>query len=79
MYMCIFIIYDFLNKKIAALNTKHKTQMHWHPLFIKWCLNISRVSPKAYDILRESGIQLPTHCILNDYTHSMSAKPGSRH
>ena len=34
------------------------------------------MSPKAYDILRESGVQLPTRRTLNDYTHWISAKPG---
>ncbi len=34
------------------------------------------MSPKAYGILRESGIQLPTRRTLNDYTHWISAKPG---
>ena len=47
--------------------------MHWHPLFVRWCSNLSRVSSKA---LRESGIQLPTRRTLNDYTHWVTAKPG---
>ena len=34
------------------------------------------MSPKAYEIMRESGIQLPTRRTLNDYTHWVSAKPG---
>ena len=47
--------------------------MRWHPMFVRWCLNLSRVSPKAYGILRES---LPTRRTLNDYTHWVTAKPG---
>ena len=50
--------------------------MRWHPMFVRRCLNLSRVSPKAYGILRESGIQLPTRRTLNDYTHWVTAKPG---
>ena len=50
--------------------------LRWHPLFIRWCLNLSRVSPKAYEIMRESGMSLPTRRTLNDYTHWVSAKPG---
>ena len=50
--------------------------MRWHPMFVRWCLNLSRASPKAYGILRESGIQLPTRRTLNDYTHWVTAKPG---
>ncbi len=45
-------------------------------MFLRWCLNISRVSPKAYEIMKESGISLPTRRTLNDYTHWVTAKPG---
>ena len=34
-------------------------------LVIRWCY-ISRVSPKAYEMLNESGIQMPTRRTLND-------------
>ena len=43
---------------------------------MRWGLNLSRVSPKAYEIMRESGIQLPTRRTLNDYTYWISAKSG---
>ena len=56
-----------------------KTRIRWHPLFIQWCLNLSRVSPKAYGIMKESGIQLPSRHTLNDYTHWVSMKPGFNH
>ena len=56
-----------------------KTRIRWHPLFIRWCLNLSRVSPKAYGIMKESGIQLPSRRTLNDYTHWVSMKPGFNH
>lgn len=55
---------------------KGPTGVRWHPLFIRWCLNISRVSQKAYDIMRESGIKLPSRRTLSDYTHWMSSRPG---
>ena len=58
---------------------KRKTGMRLHPLFIQWCLNFSRVSPKAYEVIRESEIQLPTRWTLNDYTHWVSTKPGFSH
>ena len=58
---------------------KKETGMRWHPLFIRWCLNLSHVSPKAYEVIRESEIQLPTRRTLNDYTHWVSAKPGFSH
>ena len=65
--------------QVAALKVKKKTSVRWHPLFVRWCLNISRVSPKAYAIMKESGLQLPTRRTLNDYTHWISAKPGYQH
>ena len=34
------------------------------------------MSPKAYEVMRESGISLPTRRTLNDYTHWISAEPG---
>ena len=62
--------------QVAALKAKGPTGVCWHPLFVRWCLNLSRVSPKAYEIMRESGMSLPTRRTLNDYTHWVSAKPG---
>lgn len=61
------------------MNVKGKSGVRWHPIFLRWCLNLSRVSPKAYDIIKQSGIQLPTRRTLNDYTHWVSAKPGFNH
>ena len=61
---------------MTAGKAKRVTGVRWDPLFIRWCLNMSRVSPKAYEIMRESGISLPTRRTLNDYTHWMSAKAG---
>ena len=61
------------------MKVKSKTEIRWHPLFIRWCLNLSRVSPKAYEVLKESGFQMPTRRTLNDYTHWVSAKPGFNH
>ena len=34
------------------------------------------MSPKGYEVLRESGLKLPTRRTLNDYTHWITAKPG---
>ena len=58
------------------MNVKGKSGVRWHPIFLCWCLNLSRVSPKAYDIIKQSGIQLPTRWTLKDYTHWVSAKTG---
>jgi hypothetical protein len=69
----------FWDQQVAALKVKGRRGIRWHPLFIRWCLNLSRVSPKAYEVLRESGIEMPTRQTLNDYTHWVTAKPGFSH
>ena len=65
--------------QVKAIKLKRKEGMRWHPLFIRWCLNLSRVSPKAYEVMKESGMCLPSRRTLNDYTHWVSAKPGFSH
>ena len=34
------------------------------------------MSPKAYEMLKESDIQMPIRRTLNDYTHWLSIAPG---
>ena len=61
---------------MKACKTKAKG-MRWHPLFIRWCLNILLTSSKTYDIISESGlIRLPSKRTLQDYTHWLKLKPG---
>ena len=61
----------------VVANKAKKTGVRWHPLFIRWCLNIMLTSGKSYDILRESGfICLPSRRTLRDYTHWIKLKPG---
>lgn len=61
------------------MKMKSKKGICWHPLFIRWCLNLSRVSASAYEVMKESGMQLPSRRTLNDYTHWVSAQPGFSH
>ncbi len=58
---------------------KEKSSMRSHPLFVRWCLNLSRISPKAYKVMKDSRVQLPTRRTLNDYTHWVTMKPGFSH
>ena len=61
----------------VAANKVKKNGIRWHPLFIRWCLNIILTSGKSYDILRESGfICLPSRRTLRDHTHWLKLKPG---
>ena len=52
---------------MKAIKAK-KSGVKWHPLFIRFCLNIMLTSGKAYDIISESGfIQLPSKRTLRDW------------
>ena len=60
-----------------AANKAKKMGIRWHPLFIRWCLNIMLISGKAYEVMRESGlICLPSRRTLRDYTHWHKIKHG---
>lgn len=59
------------------MKVKGNTGRRWHPLFIRWCLNIALASPKTYEIIQDSGfITLPSKRTLRDYTHWFKSKPG---
>ena len=59
-------------RKAALSKTKR-----WHPLMIKWCLNLKLLSSSAYHTLRTSGfIQLPSERTLRDYTHYFKSASG---
>jgi hypothetical protein len=60
----------FWEQQSAALKVKGKSGIRWHPLFIRWALNIMICSPKTYNVMRESGVlTLPSTRTLKDYTH----------
>jgi hypothetical protein len=49
---------------------RDKCQMRWHPLVIRFALNLKSLSTSAYKAMRQSGfIQLPSERTLSDYTH----------
>ena len=51
--------------------------MRWHPLVLRFALNLKYVSTSAYHAVRESGIiKLPLERTLSDYTHWTSAHSG---
>ena len=52
-------------------------QVRWHPVMIKWCLNLKLLSSSAYHALRTSGfVKLPSERTLRDYTNYFTNKPG---
>lgn len=49
---------------------KDKRQMRWHPLVIRFALNLKYLSGTTYKAVRQSGmIRLPSERTLSDYTH----------
>ncbi len=47
-----------------------KRQIRWHPLVVRFALNLKYLSSTAYRAVRQSGlIRLPSERTLTDYTH----------
>ena len=58
-------------------NLKDKRQMRWHPLMVRFALNLKYLSGSAYRAVRQSGvIALPSDRTLSDYTHWMTPHNG---
>ena len=67
----------FWEEQLKAAASKRPCQVRWHPVMIKWCLNLKLLSSSAYHALRTSGfIKLPSERTLRDYVHYFSNKPG---
>ena len=57
--------------------SKDKRQMRWHPLVIRFALNLKYLSSSAYRAVHQSGIiSLPSERTLADYTHWTSPHAG---
>lgn len=60
-----------------AASASGPRQVRWHPVIIKWCLNLKLLSSSSYHALRSSGfIKLPSERTLTDYTHYFTNKVG---
>ena len=52
--------------------SKDPRQVRWHPMLIKWCLNLKLLSSSAYHALRTSGfLKLPSERTLRDYIYPL--------
>ena len=69
-FLCLFWQQQ---KETLAKNPKG---MRWHPMMIRWCLYLRHQSSKAYNLLHETGIALPSQRTLRDYTHCFKAATG---
>ena len=67
----------FWDQQKAYNSLKDKRQMKWHPVVVRFALNLRYMSTSAYRAVCQSGfINLPSERTLSDYTHWTSAHNG---
>ena len=67
----------FWDEQLKAATAGDSRQVRWHPLLIKWCLNLKLLSSSTYHALRSTGFnKLPSERTLFDYTHYYTNKVG---
>ena len=67
----------FWEEQLKAASQKDPRQMRWHPLIIRWCLNLKLMSSSSYHAFRTAGfIKLPSERTLYDYSHFYQSKAG---
>ena len=67
----------FWEQQVKALQNKDPRQRRWHPLIIKWCLNLKMMSSSAYHSMRTSGmLVLPSERTLRDYANAIKGGEG---
>ena len=67
----------FWEQQKKAASVCNPRQMRWHPVMIRWCLNLKLISSAAYHGLRSSGfVTLPSERTLRDYTHYVKSSTG---
>ena len=60
----------FWQQQMLVSSCSDSRQIRWHPLMVKWCLNIKLRSTSAFTAMRNSGfLKLPSERTLRDYTH----------
>lgn len=67
----------FWEQQLRAATASNPRQVRWHPLIIRWCLNLKLISSAAYHATRTAGfIKLPSERTLRDYTHYFKHQAG---
>ena len=67
----------FWEQQVKYNSLVGRRQMRWHPLLIRFALNLKYSSTAAYRAVRDSGlISLPSERTLRDYTHWAPIKDG---
>ena len=65
---------------MKAAKVKGPKGFRWHPMMIRWCLNLKMVSSAAYHAIRSAGfVTLPSETTLRDYSNFFQSKPGFQH
>ena len=60
----------FWDQQVKYNELKNKRQMRWHPLVLRFALNLKYMSTSAYKAMQQSGIiHLLSERTLSDYTH----------
>lgn len=65
----------FWEQQVAYNKLKNKRRMRWHPLMIRFALNLKYLSSSAYKAMG-NFIALPSQRTLCDYTHIMQVHSG---
>ena len=65
----------FWDQQIQAAKAK-KTGIRWHPMMIRWCLNLKLLSSAAYSMRTAGVINLPSERTLRDYSHYIESAEG---
>ena len=66
----------FWDQQIKNMKNSDPRQYRWHPLMIKWCLNLKLIPTASYHAMQSSGfITLPSERTLRDYTNYIKCKP----
>ena len=66
----------FIQEQEKVINCDKRAR-RWHPLIIRWCFQLHATSPKAYQMLKDSGLLiLPDSRTLRDYSNCFKAGVG---
>ena len=67
----------FWEQQLKAAKVKGPNGFRWHPIMIRWCLNLKMMSSVAYHAMRSAGfVTLPSERTLQDYSNFFQPKPG---
>ena len=67
----------FIQQQKKALLCSDKRGRRWHPLIIRWCFQLHSISPRAYQLLKDSELLiLPDKRTLRDYSNCFKVDAG---